>query len=288
MLQLKYFFLFCLLLLSQPGLSHETSLRLVTEHWPPMSFEKSGTAQGMAVDLARMIQKHLSMHNQVEVQPWTRAYKTALTQPNVLLFTLVRTPEREKIFTLLGPIADGDISLYMSAHAKNRKTITLDEIKRGLTVGTHRGTAFHNLLKQQGFEHIVPVNSSESAVRMLMSGRVEVLCDDDLAVAELFRRTGYKEKDYVKVASLKSSSLYFAFSQGTDPHLIRNWHTALTEIKRSGEFEDLYRKWFSHLKAPKEVLLLTPPVQAGFTLPETPVKTPQVAELLRFRPPYSK
>lgn len=253
-----------------------------------MTFEKSGTAQGMAVDLTRLIQKNLAMHDEIEVLPWPRAYNTALTQPNVLLFTVIRTPEREKNFTLIGPIADGEIALYMPTHAVGKKTLSLADIKQRLTVGTHRGTAFHALLKKQGFQHIVAVNSSENAVRMLMNGRIEVLCDDDLAIAELVRRSGYQSDDYVKVASLKSSSLYFAFSRGTAPRVISNWQSALADIKRSGEFDDLYKKWFSHLKAPKELLRLTPPVRVGFRLLEMPVKRPQVAELLIFRPPDLK
>lgn len=253
-----------------------------------MTFEKSGTAQGMAVELTRLIQKNLSMKDEIEVLPWPRAYNTALTQPNVLLFTVIRTPEREKNFTMIGPIADGEISLYMQAHVTATNTVSLEDIKQRFTVGTHRGTAFHTLLKQQGFQHIVPVNSPENAVRMLMNGRVQVLCDDDLAVAELFRRTGYKAEDYVKVASLKSSSLYFAFSRGTEPRVISKWQSALATIKRTGEFENLYRKWFSHLKAPKDLFVLTPPVQVGLRLLETPAKRPQVAELLIFRPPDLK
>ncbi|WP_374000449.1 substrate-binding periplasmic protein [Bdellovibrio bacteriovorus] len=289
MSQLRYLFLFFLLLLSQPGSSHESSLRIVTEQWPPMSFEKDGTAQGMAVELTRLIQKNLAMHGEIEVLPWPRAYNTALTQSNVLLFAMIRTPEREKNFTLIGPIAYGEIALYMPANGRALKNVPdLANIKKSLTVATYRGTAFQSLLKQQGFKKVVPVNSPENAVRMLMSGRVDVLCDDDLAIAELFRRAGYLPQDSIKVASLKSSSLYYAFSRETEPLVISNWQSALAEIKHTGDFERLYKKWFPHLTAPKELHRLTPPSRGSFRLLEMPVKRPQVAELLIFRPPDLK
>lgn len=261
MRQQKLFLFICLLAVFQPFWAHAQSLRIVTEHWPPMTYEKSGTPEGMAVELVRLIQKNLENKAEIEVMPWSRAYHIATTKPNVLLFTVLRTLEREKLFTMMGPIAEGEIALYIRSKPNSKILPSVDTIKSDLTVGAHRGTAFHHILEQQGFKKIIPVNSSESAVKMLMTGRLDILCDDELVVPELFRRSGYDIDDFQKVASLTNSGLYLAFSRGTDASLINHWKNALSVMLHDGSLEALHRKWFSHIKAPKKILLLTPPQQ---------------------------
>ncbi|AFY02477.1 substrate-binding periplasmic protein [Bdellovibrio bacteriovorus] len=287
MSQLFFLIIFLLLPLAQPCWSSQIPLRIVTEHWPPITYEKSGAAEGMAVDLARMIQKSASLTQSIEVLPWPRAYHLAVNQPDVLLFTVVRNPEREKLFTLIGPIANGEIAIYVRGTYDLGK-VTLQSLKKELRIATHRGTAFHNILEQEGFRNIVPVNSSVNAVKMLMTGRVDAICDDELAVAELFRRAGYTSSPFVKVLSLSHSSLYFAFSRGTAPLTITKWKTAFEEIKRTGQFDHLYKKWFLNLKAPAGVHISLPPPHPVLKLVERPAKTPRVAELLKFQPPDLK
>ncbi|MFV3408717.1 substrate-binding periplasmic protein [Bdellovibrio bacteriovorus] len=287
MSQLFFLIIFLLLPLAQPCWASQFPLRIVTEHWPPITYENSGSAEGMAVDLARMIQKSASLSQSIEVLPWPRAYHLAVTQPDVLLFTVVRNPEREKLFTLIGPIANGEIAIYVRG-TQDLGKVPLQSLKKDLRIAVHRGTAFHNILEQEGFANIVPVNSSVNAAKMLMSGRVEAICDDELVVAELFRRAGYKSNPFVKVLSLAHSSLYFAFSRGTAPLTISKWKTAFEEIKRSGQYEHLYKKWFLNLKAPPKVQLSLPPAHPLLKLVEKPAKTPRVAELLKFQPPDLK
>lgn len=235
----------------------------------------------MAVDLTRMILKLTSTSQNIEVLPWPRAYHIAITQPNILLFTVTRTSEREKIFTLLGPIANGEIAIYMR-NTYDRSKVTLQSLKNELSIATHRGTAFQKILEKKGFQKIIAVNSSVNAVKMLMSGRADAICDDDLAIDEIFRQAGYYSKPFSKVMLLASDSLYFAFSKGTDMQIITKWKTAFEEIKRNGQFKQLYKKWFPRQKAPTEVFLLIPPIQPSLSLYETNLKTPDVlSDLLK-------
>ncbi|AHZ85343.1 substrate-binding periplasmic protein [Bdellovibrio bacteriovorus] len=287
MSQLFFLIIFLLLPLGQASFASQSSLRIVTEHWPPITYESSGSAEGMAVDLARMIQKSAALSQSIEVLPWPRAYHLAVTQPNVLLFTVARNPERERLFTLVGPIANGEIAIYVRG-THDLSKVTLQSLKKNFRIATHRGTVFQNTLEQEGFHNIVPVNSSVNAAKMLMAGRVDAICDDELVVTELFRRAGYNSNPFTKVLSLTHSSFYFAFSRGTSPLTITKWKTAFEEIKRSGQFEHLYKKWFLNLKAPPEVFLSLPPAHPALWLAEKPVKEPRVAELLKFQPPELK
>lgn len=109
---------------------------------------------------------------------------------------------------------------------------------------------------------------------MLLKGRLDAYCDDELAIAELFRRAGYPKAPFKKVMPLKDSDFYFAFSRGTSLATMTAWSDALIEIKRSGEFKRLYQKWFGDLQAPEKVELLHPGPQLNHRFVKTPDERP--------------
>lgn len=244
-----------LVLLASPSWagSNSSSLRVVTEYWPPVTFEEDGKPQGMAVELTQVLQKQMNRSEPIEVLPWPRAYHLVLNQPNVLLFTMIDNAERKNLFTFLGPIAQGEIALFA------RRTTVLDlsdkEKLKKMAVSVHRGTAFQDTLTRQKYKKIVPVNSPVSGVKMLMAGRVDLICEDVLAVTRMMQEAGYPEDAFIKVATLERVGYYYAFSKNTEPETIQQWKNALEKTKRSGQFKAIYKKWFGNNPAPENVIL---------------------------------
>ncbi|MEK2646268.1 substrate-binding periplasmic protein [Bdellovibrio sp. BCCA] len=275
-----------LMLLSQISSAQNSRLRILTENWPPVTYEKSGAPQGMAVELTQLLQKRMNSNDLIEVVPWPRGYELVKTKPNVLLFTMTRTPEREKLFTLLGPIANGEIALY-TRRSFPTEFHTLDEIREKFTIGVHRGTVFQKTLEEYDFKNIVPVNSPISNLKMLMAGRVDFICEDALVIKELLKEAGYPADASQKAFSLlKKSSLYFAFSRGTPKETVEKWQRAFTDVKKNGEFKTLHQKWFGNHPAPMDVVVINPPDE--FVFPETPVRKSLSAGLLKFLFPDSE
>ncbi|KHD87622.1 MAG: hypothetical protein OM95_13630 [Bdellovibrio sp. ArHS] len=234
--------------------SNAPTLRVVTEYWPPVTFEINGEPQGMAVELTQNLQKQMNRHEPIEVLPWPRAYHLVLNRPNVLLFTVIDNEERKNLFSFLGPIAQGEIALF-ARRSSVQHFPTLDKLRKAHSIGVHRETAFQNTLERQNFQKIVPVNSPISGVKMLMTGRVDLFCDDVLAISQIMKEAGYPEDAFVKVATLERVEYYYAFSKNTAPETIFQWKAALEKTKRSGEFKTLYRKWFGKNPAPEQVTL---------------------------------
>lgn len=90
-------------------------VRLVTEAWPPMSFEQDGVPTGFGVELVNQLQTRIGQQERIEVLPWARAYSIASSAPNVLLFATSISDERESHFDFIGPIATSKITLYARA-----------------------------------------------------------------------------------------------------------------------------------------------------------------------------
>lgn len=264
-----------------------STLRILTENWPPVSYEENGKAQGMAVELVQTIQKDIgsktanvgiprlkidgaskvaptTVHSQVtassespsptpiEVVPWVRGYKFLQDVPNTLLFTVIRTPEREKLFTMLGPVARGNISVF--ALAKPKKIFASEKsAKESAVIAVTRGTAFESSARNLKYKNIIDVRDTETALRLLAAGRVDFICDDSLTVLDILRKLNITTTDIKTVLEVETYDLYLGFSPGTDPNVVRDWKKSLESLKKNGQYAAIYHKWFRDLKPPTSV-----------------------------------
>ncbi len=234
-----------------------TALRILTENWPPVSYEENGKPQGMAVELVQSMQSYIgsqssaepSFAQPIEVVPWARAYKFLQDVPNTLLFSVIRTAEREKIFTMLGPIARGNISVFSLTKPK-KSFATSKEMKEKAVIAVTRGTAFESTLRNHNYKNIFDVRDAETAVRLLAAGRVDYICDDSLAIQDIFRKLQLRANDFKTVQEIETYDLYLGFSPGTDSSTLHTWKKSLEALKKNGQFAAIYRKWFNNLKPP--------------------------------------
>ncbi len=103
-------FLFPLTASSQPI----NDLVLITEQYPPFSFEIAGKIQGITVDvLVKMLEKTGSTlkREDIKIWPWARGYNKVQTKKNTCLFGMTRNEKREKLFKWVGPVAPTKTSL---------------------------------------------------------------------------------------------------------------------------------------------------------------------------------
>jgi ABC-type amino acid transport substrate-binding protein len=75
------------------------ALTILTVEEPPSSYlDANGEPAGFSVDMVREIQDRINNSDAIQFVPETRALKTALGSPNVVLFSFSRTQERENQF----------------------------------------------------------------------------------------------------------------------------------------------------------------------------------------------
>ena len=91
-------------------------VHLVTEVFPPYQQQSGDELHGWSVDIVRQIMQAAELPYQIDVMPWARAYKTAHSIPDTLIFSLLRTEERENEFAWVAPLCPMRISFYTSSH----------------------------------------------------------------------------------------------------------------------------------------------------------------------------
>lgn len=217
-------------------------LRIVAMDSVPVSFDNHGRADGYAVELARQVQQLTGGHEAISIVPWARADTLVMGTPNVVALSMVYTEERGKSVRFVGPI----LTAYISAFAVKGRADQLrhqGDAMRQLRSGARRGSIHGKLAKQAGYNVSDEVNSSETAARMLMAGRFDLLFDGDEIVGGALTKAGYKPSDVEVVFRLGTRPVYFAFSAGTPDATVQAWDAALRELKRNGSFQKTHDKW---------------------------------------------
>ena len=80
-------------------------ITIFTEENPPYSYSKNGKVTGIATDIVKSVLSDLKNTSEIKMYPWARAYHRALTESNVLIFGIDRTPEREDLFKWIGYVS---------------------------------------------------------------------------------------------------------------------------------------------------------------------------------------
>ena len=218
------------------------SLNILTEEWGPITFEENGKAQGFAVDVVEAIQAQIKNDAHIQVVPWTRGYHEVQSHPNVVLFTVIRSKEREKLFTLLGPLGGCEISFYGLVRP-NLKIKNIDDAKNLPAIAANQDTLFATLLQSSGFNNIVMTKNPQQEVQLLVAGRVDLITNDPIAIETAFKKMGRSDLRLKKYLTLEKSELYIAFSKGTPYPVMQQWKKGLEEIKQNGTFAKIVHKW---------------------------------------------
>ena len=230
-------------------------LTIYTEDWPPVSFKNGDKLDGMAVELVLALQKKIGSNAAIQLVPWNRGYKALLEEPNVLLFTVGRSEEREKIMTLLGPVAISRTVLYTRKGNAARLQSLGDDIYQ-VAVGAYRGSIFADAAVKKGFQTLDLAATSQVVAKMLMMGRFELWSEGSVVVPSVLKDIGYSIQDVERVMVLDSLELYLAFSPKTPLSTIRVWEDALRQMKKEGSFQKIHQKWLPGETAPAETLRL--------------------------------
>ncbi len=230
-------FCFILIALIFYSLAGASEIRIVTEDFPPYNYPKDGKITGVSTEAVRAVLKEAGTDAEIEVYPWARAYKTALNEKNVLIYSIGRTKERENLFKWVGIVAPCDIYLFK---LKERKDITADSLDtaRPYAVGILRQDMCLDYLKSKGFDNIAVSDTDEDSIKILVRKRVDLIPFAELSFVFSVRKLGYDPSDFEKVCFIKdlSEGLCMAFSKETPDPLVERFRNALDKIKADGTY----------------------------------------------------
>ena len=241
-----------LLLLSCMGLlptaRADETVSIVTEQYPPYNYVDQGKLGGLCTEVVQAVLHELKLKGDFKLLPWARAYGTALRSPNVLIYSISRTPDREHLFKWVGVIAPTDFFLY-AVPGKDLGITTLDEAKP-YQIGTVNEDVGEQFLIKHGFTkgtNLQSIASYEANYQKLQRGRVDLWIMAELSAVHLARQAGHDPaKTLTKVLHIPEMSgpgTYMAFGNKTPDATVAQFRAGLDAIKKNGTFDALTRKW---------------------------------------------
>jgi len=217
------------------------NLTLMTEHWPPLNYVENDVLKGPSVDIVNAIQNRLKMNNQISVYPWKRAYNYMLNEKNNMLFSMIRSQKREKLFKWVGPIAEKKYSFYSKSNFKF--DINSLEDTRKFIIGVQRGSFAEEFLTQKGFENVEKANSNEQFIQMFNKNRFDLMLDSYATVKNMIKELNLRKDTFKEVFVVKKFYLYMAFNKDTDDSVIIQWQKAYDELYEKGKIKEIYMKY---------------------------------------------
>ena len=232
------------LLTSLPLAANE--LTAVTESLPPLNYEENGIVTGYATELLQATVQTAKIKTRIDLLPWARAYQTVLAQPNTLIYSITRNPERESLFEWIGPISPRQIFLYKLRERKDVSVKTLADATNYQIGLVREMAASKDFVKLSGIAEnkVDYAPTVESNMKKLFLRRVDLIVSQDWSAAFLAKSLNRKPEELEPVLLLNAThSYYFALNKQSDPALVAKLRAAFDTVQKSGQMEKLQNKY---------------------------------------------
>ncbi len=208
-------------LLPRVSFSKDFHLRVVTEDAYPLQYQEGGELKGPAVELIKAVLEKAEVNYSLEVLPWARAYAISTTQPNTLIFSIARTPQRESLFHWVGSLME--LKYYLYGLASNfPDDVYIENDLKDRKVGTILDSATYQYLSKNGFSRLYAVANPKQNYEKLLSGRIELFPANAASFMSSCVKFGSDCTDIkpIVLLSLPATKLYFALNKDTDEILV--------------------------------------------------------------------
>jgi polar amino acid transport system substrate-binding protein len=216
-------------------------LRVVLELSPPHQTMVKGEVAGLTTALVKNILSHAKLDAAFEVYPWARAYKIAATTPNVLIYNMARTPEREGLFQWIGPIGAYRLALVKLKKRHDIQINKLDDARTFITA-VQRDDYAADYLLQQGFvvgKTLQLEPDISQSWFMLAKGKVDLLIDDPHSIDAMLLQHNLSRQDIEFVYFIQdlAQQTWLAVNKNSDAALVARLKAAHQLVAQS----DAYR-----------------------------------------------
>ena len=226
--------------------STEVKLLAVANENRLLQYYENDRSKGPSIEILQAILKEAQLNATVEFMPWIRAFATASNNPNTLILSIIRTPEREDNFYWLIKVSNLT-RVFISLTGKPENFVdNMQQAKQNL-IATVKGSASYKELISQGFseqENLYVVPDSKLAVTLLKNGRVDLIYDDPINVRNILNEQGGSNVaiNYKNIASENQRSSYIAINKATDIKIVNRLQQAARKFEKTAEYAQLLIK----------------------------------------------
>lgn len=217
-------------------------LQIISDPYPPLGYvNKDGTIVGLTVDIIKALLKETGIKGRFYMLPWARAYLMAQTDENILIYTLIKNEERERLFNLVGPIIKSEYYLYKLKKRNDIKIDSLNDAKKHL-IGVVNDYYSHKYLISQGFKekkNLDKIHNSALNFKKFIAERFDLLICPEFDFKYQAKKFGYDLNIFEKAYFVTSVDAYIGFSRKTDKKIVKSFKQALINIRANGTYDKI-------------------------------------------------
>lgn len=220
-----------------------STLQVVTTEFPPFQYTSNDKVKGVATEIVEAVIENAGYNANIKSYPWARALKLGMKEREVLIYSIVRSPEREKKFKWIGVIAPYKVHFWKLKARKDIKVNSI-EVAKHYRCGATTGDIKTDQLLKLGFVSGVNLDivaSDQQNVRRLFAGKIDLMTHDDLS----FRHSVETEKlDFSLVEKMiylegSSREMQLAASLGTPDHVVEKLRASLIVFKKTDKYFEI-------------------------------------------------
>ena len=228
-----------------PGTKAPGKYSFVAEaSYSPLTYaDKLGQATGFVSNIVKQIKTRMGNDDAIMVLDWDLIYRSALLNPNVIIFSIAKTDERTPLFNWVGPVVQNNAYLYKNA-ASNMAVPSVEYAKKVRKIATTSSWWMEQLLIDMGFDNLVSYPTPTQCVKQLLERKVDLTVLTDLTVKDIVIEAGYDMAQIEPALHLATRDVYVAISKGTSNEFIDDFRETFDELVADGTYEKLYSKYF--------------------------------------------
>ena len=225
------------------GTVTDAGLRIITEDFPPFNYAgPDGKVAGLSTEVVDGILARLNQKAPIEILPWSEGYELALAGPRIVLYSTVRTGERESLFKWVGPVAAIDYTLY-GLNGSRLQVNSLEAAKKAGLIGVVKDDARYQFLVENQFGNLLTCENETQCIWNLTAGTTDLLLGSSLSTPVIAHKVGIDPSSIEALYTIRTVPLYIAFSRDTPDTVIAAWQGALDAMKRDGSFDAILAKY---------------------------------------------
>lgn len=210
-------------------------LQVVTED-SSYSYLVDGKVAGAASKIVEMTLARAGLTDYaMTLYPWARAYDIARLEPNVVIYPIIRSREREPLFHWIGELEQTSQAFY---RLRSRKDIVIADLQdaSNYSVGVVRDDARQQYLESKGFRKMVVSANNMDNLRKLVNGQIALLPMPEREAREQCAdlHISFDDLESVFILDDLSKGLYIAMSATTPTQTAQRMAAAFKQLKDDG------------------------------------------------------
>lgn len=220
-------------------------IKVVTEYLTPYQIKNpDNSLGGFSTDIIQAIFKEAKKEPKFIVLPWARAYEVAKSEKNVLIFSIARTKEREKLFQWLGSLANERL-YFWGLKTQFQTSISDEEQLKQYKIAIARYSNVDDYLINNNFKQIYKLSKEEQNIQMLFKGRADLIVSSEMTLKHKSKNLDFDFNKMIKVKEFTdlNNNLSLAINLNSDADLVHEFQLAYEAVKSRGVIESIYNKW---------------------------------------------